>query len=244
MSDWLDRIYKAVGLQVSRYDAARAAGRRDFFAHREVYRKFQEFTMMPLLGYIDNLALAKRCRDLPGDVVECGVWRGGMIAGMAQILGCGKKYWLFDSFEGLPPAKTRDGEAAIRWQEKKDPANFHDNCSADQTFAIEAMLRAGSPPHQIVKGWFSETVPRAAVQQIALLRLDGDWYDSTMCCLEHLYPKVVAGGIVIIDDYHFWDGCSRAVHDYLSKHDIADRISQTHHGVAYIIKDHSINHFN
>ena len=85
-------------------------------------------------------------------------------------------------------------------------------------------------------GWFDTTTANTEINEpIAILRLDGDWYDSTWVCLENLYPKVVENGLIIIDDYYAWDGCSRAVHDYLSKNNLPLRISQTKHGVCYIV---------
>jgi O-methyltransferase len=72
--------------------------------------------------------------------------------------------------------------------------------------------------------------------EIALLRLDGDWYESTMDCLKYLFPKVVQKGIIIIDDYFTWEGCSKAVHDYLSSIKSTSRIYTSPGGVCYIIK--------
>jgi hypothetical protein len=108
---------------------------------------------------------------------------------------------------------------------------------AEQTYAEEAMAKAGESRFKIYKGWFNETVPGVRVDSgIALLRLDGDWYESTMVCLEAFYPQVVKGGMILIDDYFIWDGCSRAVHDYLSKTQSTDRIRHTPEGVAYLVK--------
>jgi O-methyltransferase len=98
------------------------------------------------------------------------------------------------------------------------------------------MELANSQNHSIVQGWFDVTIPNAKIPEpIAILRLDGDWYDSTMVCLENLYPLVADNGIIIIDDYYAWDGCSRAVHDYLSKNNLPLRISKTKNDVCYII---------
>ncbi len=92
-------------------------------------------------------------------------------------------------------------------------------------FAEEIMQRAGARTYQIIPGWFDETLPCfEASDPIALLRLDGDWYESTMLCLEHLFDRVAVGGVVIIDDYFTWDGCSRAVHDFLSRRSATERI--------------------
>jgi O-methyltransferase len=201
-----------------------------------IYRKYAGHTMIFRDHYLDNLRLAERAAALAGDVAECGVWRGGMIAGIAEVMGSGRKYYLFDSFEGLPEAGEIDGDAARRWQADKDSPAYFDNCKAEIGFATEAMNMAGVQ-FECIKGWFEDTIPTFdAAASISLLRLDGDWYESTKICLEHLFPKVVEGGLVLIDDYHTWSGCSRAVHDYLSETKSPSRISQSPNGVAYIEK--------
>lgn len=203
-----------------------------------IHAAFSEFTMISKDLYIDNLSVAKAVHDIDGAVVECGVWRGGMIAGLARILGPNRMYHLFDSFQGLPEAKTIDGEKAVRWQKDVEAPDYFDNCSVPADFARQAMDRAGVP-YALHEGWFDQTVPAFAQQhkdKVALLRLDGDWYESTWCCLEHLFPLVCQQGVVIIDDYYYWDGCSRAVHDYLSKTQSVSRVFTSPHGVAYIVK--------
>lgn len=224
---------RRMGLAIHRFDRARHDEREQY---RRISAKYRPFTMVPDVLYLDNLQLAARVAQVPGDVVECGVWRGGMSAGIAELLGNDRTYWLFDSFEGLPPAQPIDGAEAIQWQSDPTSERYFDNCTAEQSFAQRAMSLTGRSRVQLVKGWFKDSARNAAVQQIALLRLDGDWYESTMTCLEAFYPKVVVGGIVIIDDYHTWDGCSKAVHDYLSRHSLADRIQQTVSGNAFIVK--------
>ena len=244
MRSVLHTLFKSFGLSVSRFDDKQYSRRKNFFRHKAVYEKYKAYTMIPLLNYLDNLEIASMCAAVKGDVVECGVWKGGMIAGVSEILGTGRKYWLFDSFEGLPPARQKDGRDALEWQNKKDGEYYYDNCTADPRFAEEVMQLAGAADYSIVKGWFSDTLPSARIEKIALLRLDGDWYDSTMTCLDNLYHRVADGGIVIIDDYYFWEGCARAVHDFLSKNDISDRIEQTENGVAYIVKNKKFIGFN
>lgn len=181
--------------------------------------------MIPLDGFLDNLSLARGAQSTPGCVVECGVWRGGMIAGLAVQLGSKRRYYLFDSFEGLPPAKPVDGAAALEWQGRVDAVDFHDNCKAPQEFAQRAMQLAGARRFELVGGWFHETLPTFTLPEpIALLRLDADWYDSTMVCLENLFDRVAPGGLVVLDDYFAWDGCSRALHDFLSRRSAAEKI--------------------
>ena len=156
-----------------------------------------------------------------------------MIAGISEVIGDDRDYVLFDSFEGLPPATTNDGQSAMDWQANRDSANFFNNCTAEESFAHAAMKRANRK-YTLVKGWFSETLHSYQFPHgIAILRLDGDWYDSTIVALEELFFQLNPGGIAIIDDYYTWDGCSRAVHDFLSKNGLSERIEQ-HRGICYI----------
>lgn len=206
------------------------------YAYR-LHKKYSSYTMIAKDTFVENLRLCKNFSNIHGCVVECGVWRGGMIASIAEILGNDRNYYLFDSFEGLPPAKEIDGEAALAWQRNKEGSYFFDNCKAETIYADEAMKMAGVSRYQLVKGWFSETIAKFQFDEdIALLRLDGDWYESTMQCIELLYPKVAKGGVIIIDDYYVWDGCSRAIHDYLSAHKLTCRIHQIQRN-CYIIKE-------
>lgn len=200
-----------------------------------IYEKYKQFTMIPIEVYVDNLLLCNNINSIDGCIVECGVWRGGMIAGIYDYIKEKRKCFLFDSFEGLPLVKENDGEAAKIWQTTNDGVGL-DNCKAEISFAEKAMELANSKKHNIIQGWFEDTIPNIKIEQpIAILRLDGDWYDSTMICLENLYPSVVENGLIIIDDYYAWDGCARAIHDYLSKNNLPLRISQSKNGVCYII---------
>ena len=192
--------------------------------------------MIPAHVYRSNLKLASLIANVPGCAVECGVWRGGMSAGIATVLGPSRTYYLCDSFEGLPTAKAIDGNAAIAWQNNTNSPDYYDNCSAPENFAERAMKLAEAPSVHFVKGWFNDTLPSLKTDgPIALLRLDGDWYDSTMTCLTSLYSRVARGGLIILDDYYTWDGCCRAIHDFLSSHSLPDRI-RSEDEVCYIIK--------
>lgn len=229
MKSVLQSIFRKVtGFELRRMHALETASRK-------IYSKYRDFTMVPEELYKGNLKLAYEHRRIQGCVVECGVWRGGMIAGMAEILP-ERMFYLFDSFEGLPDAREIDGPRAVAWQQNKGGETYHDNCTAEMTFAQQAMSMSGAR-HLVVKGWFDAVLPATVLESpIAILRLDGDWYDSTISCLNSLYPQVMRGGIVIVDDYHTWDGCSRAIHDYLSKIKSPSRIHKTAEGVPYIIK--------
>lgn len=203
-----------------------------------IYGKFKDYTMVGPKTYVANLEVISRWRPVGGAVVECGTWRGGMIGGIAFLLGSTRDYWLFDSFEGLPEARVEvDGIAAVKWQTGVDPDNFHNNCTADESAAREAMHVAGIGNPHIIKGWFSESLQTFDdLSGIALLRLDGDWYDSTMDILKILFPQVKPGGLIVVDDYYTWDGCARALHDYLSQCCRPERIRE-HNGICFLVKD-------
>lgn len=203
----------------------------------KIYRKYSSYTMIPKYTFIENLRLCRKIENIYGCIVECGVWRGGMIASIAEMLGNDRSYYLFDSFEGLPSAQKIDGRDALVWQNNKYGEDYFDNCKAEEAYAYEAMKMADVSSYELIKGWFSDTVAHFEFDEpIALLRLDGDWYDSTMQCIEALYPKVAQGGVIIVDDYYVWDGCSRAIHDYLSLNKLPCKIRQIQNN-CYIIKN-------
>jgi O-methyltransferase len=202
----------------------------------KIYRKYRLYTMVNADSYVRSLVLAKVYRGAPGSVVECGVWKGGMSAGMAEVVGPDRNYYLFDSFEGCPRAQEIDGPRALEWQNDVTSPHYRNNSSADIGFCQEAMKKAGAARCTIVKGWFDKTLPGFKAEGgIAVLRLDGDWYESTMTCLHHLFPQVNCGGVVIIDDYYSFEGCTRAVHEYLSQVGSTRRIKQLDNDVCFIV---------
>jgi SAM-dependent methyltransferase len=199
-----------------------------------IQRTYRNFTMLKPWDVIANLHIAAKAASVPGCVVECGVWRGGMSAAMVEVLGQNRDYFLFDSFEGLPPAKGIDGQAALQWQSNTKGSSYFNNCTASQSEAEAAMQKSRAGRYTIVKGWFDNTLPAFRPPcPIAVIRLDGDWYDSTMSCLTHLVPHLAENGVVIIDDYHTWEGCARAVNEYIAAHRPATRIRQHWNSVAY-----------
>ena len=159
---------------------------------------------------------------IEGDFIETGVWRGGACILMRGVLNAhGVKdrcVWLADSFEGLPLP-----------DEAKYPADAGDKFHTypELSVSLEQVKRNfekyGLLDDQVkfLKGWFKDTLPNAPIQKLALLRLDGDMYESTMDALQALYGKVSVGGYVIVDDYHVVAGCKRAVHDFLSERNLS-----------------------
>jgi O-methyltransferase len=172
-----------------------------------------------------NLVREADKQGLRGDLVECGVWNGGSAALMAAATrSCRynleeRSLWLFDSFEGLPPPGDKDGTKAIN-------AYFAGRCKGDakkveKAFATINLSTAGVT---IVPGWFETTLEQASIDEIALLHIDADWYDSVRLVLDIFYDRVAPGGFIVLDDYGFWPGCSKAVHDFLRERDISDDV--------------------
>lgn len=174
--------------------------------------------------------------NIPGDFVECGVAVGVQVAQMAlagQFIGAPRIIHLFDSFEGIPLAGPNDDcqpgiEGPI--QHNTQVTNLSEllvssGISAHTLESVKEHMSRNEIDQNFLryhKGWFQHVLPEVvpAIDQIACLRLDGDLYESTKVCLEYLYPKVVKGGFVIIDDYHTLAGCRQAVHEYLEKHNL------------------------
>jgi len=161
--------------------------------------------------------------NLPGDLVECGVWNGGSAALMAvscredEYWRKRRNLWLFDSFQGLPKPGKKDGKRATD--------SFSEGWCKGSIKKVQRVFAGfGISMEQVivVPGWFDSTLRTAAVEQIALLHIDADWYDSVKVALETFYDKIVPGGFVILDDYGYWPGCVEAVDDFLRENDLGD----------------------
>jgi len=229
VKQFIKSVAQLGGVALKRYD-------KTADHYKNLFKKYCDFTMIELDTFVINLELTKRFSDVKGDVVECGVWRGGMIAAMAELVGKERMVHLFDSFEGLPAAKEIDGKRALAWQANTASPGYYDNCRAEESFAIAALKKAAHENYRLYKAWFHDTLSSYGGNNIAILRLDGDWYDSIKQCLVYLFPLVTEGGVVIIDDYYTWDGCAKAVHDYLSEVKSPSTVHQWNNQVAYIVK--------
>jgi O-methyltransferase len=167
-------------------------------------------------------------QKVPGDFIEAGVWRGGAGIFMKAILAANgdtdRHIWLADSFEGIPPPDP-----------SRYPADADNELWSNPLLAVpldevrDNFDRYGLQDDRIhfIKGWFRDTLPTLSEKAFALIRLDGDLYESTMDGLTNLYPSLSPGGIVIIDDYGNSDwGCGQAVDDYRSTHGITEQICE------------------
>jgi O-methyltransferase len=163
--------------------------------------------------------------DVPGDLIETGVWRGGVPIFMRAVLAAygvtTRTVWLADSFEGLPPP-----DPARYPEDLGDTLHLLDELRVSLEQVRAHFERYGLLDDRVafLKGWFRDTLPAAPIGKLAVLRLDGDMYESTMDALTHLYPKLSPGGFVIVDDYGAIAACRRAVHDYRDAHGIDDDI--------------------
>lgn len=184
---------------------------------------------------------------LPGAIVECGVWRGGCAAVMAAVAAKARSHrriWLFDSFEGMPEASSEDiGEDAqclsgnLR-SGRLVPIGTNVASIDEVRNLLFNTLRLEENNVTIVRGWFQNTVPeyQSRIGPIAILRIDGDWYESTRVCIENLYDNVVDGGYVIIDDYGFFPGCKKAVDEFVERRALKARLTAIDYSRVYFKK--------
>jgi O-methyltransferase len=161
---------------------------------------------------------------IPGDVVECGVWRGGSMHAVAKTLleldVTDRDLYLFDTFEGMPPPTPEDLRQDGQRAEDMLARTTKDNpvwAVAGLDDVQDGMSKVGYPLERIhyVPGMVEDTTPGQAPDQISILRLDTDWYASTKHELEHLYSRLSPGGVLLLDDYGWWQGSRKAVDEFL-----------------------------
>ena len=166
--------------------------------------------------------------NLSGDFVECGVWRGGSVMLIALTLlrhgDATRDIWLYDTFGGMTApgphdVQTMSGRTAAEILAERAPTPDDPFWGIAPRAIVETNLRlTGYPLERVhfVEGDVATTLVETAPATIALLRLDTDWYASTRHELEHLYPRLVAGGVLIVDDYGYWNGARKATDEYLT----------------------------
>lgn len=174
---------------------------------------------------------------IPGAIVECGVWRGGSMMAVARTLleadGSDRDLFLFDTYEGMstPTDADRDleGQSASRLLDESSPDEDEVWCYAGTEDVRRNVESTGYPTELLhfVEGKVEETIPDHAPDEIALLRLDTDWYESTKHELEQLYPRLRSGGVLIIDDYGHWQGARKAVDEFFDGSVLLQRIDYT-----------------
>jgi len=228
----LERLEKATEKALAATKAPKPKAKAEFPADydedvQQIIRTVRPFTMT---GADKLHALITATRHvskfgIEGDVVECGVWRGGSMHAVARTLDAlgdhSRDLYLFDTFEGMPPPSEKDR----RVSDSSTAQELLDKGTKDQTIWAYASLedvKAGFetvpyPGEKIhyVQGKVEETIPEHLPEKISLLRLDTDWYESTKHELEYMYPRLVSGGVLIIDDYGYWQGSRQATEEFL-----------------------------
>jgi O-methyltransferase len=222
---------------------------------REIIARARPFTMTSderLQALIDAVRYCEQ-RGVAGAFAECGVWRGGSVLTMILVLqGLGvddRDIHLFDTFEGMTAPTEEDTSpldppALETWAEAQESgerawSELFSHEVFDEAAVRELLVSTGYPPERLhfARGPVEQTLPEAAPERLALLRLDTDWYESTRHELEHLWPRLSDGGVLIVDDYGHWEGARRAVDEFfatsaapvlLSRIDYTGRIAIKH----------------
>jgi len=218
---------------------------------KEVIARIRDYTMVTHDGLLVTYDIANYLArsNIEGAFVETGVYRGGSAAMMALAAlrnGKAREMHLFDSFEGIPhPSKAEyEDWMEAQWGVPKEEADgllvSSGRIAAKQYHAEKVLFEVAKYPRDMVTfhvGWFQDTVPRAktGIDRIALLRLDGDLYESTLVCLRHLYPLVVRGGFIIVDDYAI-NGCQMACNEYFDEIKINPYMHHIDQLASYFVK--------
>jgi hypothetical protein len=226
----VQHVFKAIGLRIVRdqQPLSRLIPEADDFQLRTISSASKHSMTGPLrlwafLRAIEHVA----AQELVGDIVECGVWKGGnlVLAGlMRKRLDLDAQIWGYDTYEGMSAPTERDRKTfgstlAQEKFEKLDRGEHNEWCYAAIDEVRDNFTReVGNSDVRLVKGKVEDTlqVPKNLPERISVLRLDTDWYESTKAELEVLYPRLVKGGVLIIDDYGEWAGAKQAVDEYFA----------------------------
>jgi hypothetical protein len=229
------KLFNQIGLDIAREDTPflepeflrylKACAPYTMVSRERLYAEFQAI----------NYVVSHR---IEGDIVECGVWRGGTsMLGAMTLLGrqdTSRRIWLYDTFAGMTEptgddVSPWDGDNARRiWTANRD-RDHNKWCFAPIEEVRQNLLSTGYPESQVtfVKGDVAKTLLEQVPTKIAVLRLDTDWYESTKLELEVLFPRLSKGGVILIDDYGAWAGCKKAVDEYLTANNIPLMLHRT-----------------
>ena len=199
--------------------------------HKNVIAEVKDFTMTSperLFGLIEGVKYIAK-KGITGDVVECGVWKGGSMMAIAETLkyvnDTKRTLYLYDTFSGMPAPTEEDRDfdnvdAGKRLHDEKDNKENSIIWAYSALPEVDAAMKQTGYNENLInyiEGKVEDTIPKTISDKIALLRLDTDWYESTKHELEHLFPRLSKNGILIIDDYGFWKGSRKAVDEYFAK---------------------------
>jgi hypothetical protein len=228
----LHSLYRLVGRRKHRPAAAPPIPSDIDSADADTIRRVQKFTLTSpeRIAALCEAVTYVVHSDVPGAIVECGVWRGGSMMAVAHTLlrldRRDRVLYLFDTYDGMTAPGQHDvdlcgGNAAELLANESREVQKSIWCVSPLAEVQKNLRSTGYPDRHIhfVKGRVEDTIPAAAPRSIAILRLDTDWYESTRHELEHLYPRLQPGGVIVIDDYGHWQGARRAVDEYFERTD-------------------------
>ena len=233
MKNLIKRALRSFGYQLSSVSSPGTPAADNTLAdltesEREIVRAAQPVTMTSparLAALVQAVTHVVR-NNIPGDIAECGVWRGGSMVAIARTLlalgDTSRRLYLYDTFEGMTEPSDRDqdfaGQPAAALLDRDSPGTGV-WASASMEEVKANLLATGYPADQIllVKGRVEDTIPATMPKALALLRLDTDWYESTRHELTHLYPILSRFGLLIIDDYGHWHGAREATDEFVRR---------------------------
>lgn len=207
---------------------------------QDIQGRVRPFTGMPSdqLHTLYQLMTGLNKAGIPGDVVECGVCRGGSAATLAAAIGDNERtLWLYDTFEGIPPATPEDGEKAQGYT-----GAFKG--SMDDTIAALSAVEYSLERAKICKGLFTDTFQENLPARTALVHIDADWYDSVLLCLRTFYPRTPDGGVIVLDDFAWWEGARKAFYTFCWEFNVQPLLERTSGTSAYWIKGREHNRFS
>ena len=201
--------------------------------HLNIIKKVKPFTMTTperVFGLVEAVKYVVK-NKIVGDVVECGVWKGGSMLAIADSLTLlndhSRQLFLYDTFEGMSEPTEKDishdnmkAEGMLSSDADKEKNLVWAYSTLDEVKKTMALSNYSQQNIHYIKGKVEDTIPHHLPTEIALLRLDTDWYESTKHELIHLYPRLVKGGVLIIDDYGYWKGARKAVDEYIEENNL------------------------
>ena len=259
MKRLIKTIAGAAGLQIKRKPYSAMVPAQEIDSALTTVKGSTMLSRERLISLYDQVVFCER-NQIKGSYVECGVWKGGAVAMMAmgslRHSQSRRNIHLFDAFADIcEPDADIDGQRAI-----EESAPYTDTASGnlqsmkgfyrdvgghgtlqENRVLLEDVVRYPEEMLHYHVGWFQDTVPEAAktIGPIAILRLDGDWYESTKVCLEHLYDLVTEGGFIVIDDYGTYDGCKTAVDEFMKSRASHDYLHPVDADCRYLVKSRS-----
>lgn len=189
------------------------------------YKRIRKYTMTTRARVFELMEATRYIAkfNIPGAFVECGVWQGGSVMAILYTLlslkVTDRDVYMCDTYEGMALPSGNDSATERKWYEQLKRTDGGSNwCRSELDEVRKNVLSCGYPESKLhfVKGMVEQTIPANAPDKIALLRLDTDWYEPTKHELEHLYPRIMPGGVLILDDYGAWEGARKATDEYFS----------------------------